>query len=152
MNNHITSGAIGSRQRGAALVVGLILLLVLTILAVSGVITSTLELRMVGNTQLQERAFQAAEVAIEDALANSPLSTSIPVLQPMIPNPDSPDDQYSFALGFVGAAPLGSGMTGYSIGTGFTTYHFQVDATGTAPGNAMAQHVQSFYIIGPGGT
>jgi type IV pilus assembly protein PilX len=152
MNHQIHSGGIGARQQGAALVIGLILLLVLTILAVSGVITSTLELRMVGNTQLQERAFQAAEVAIEDALANSPLSTSVPVIQAITPNPDSPDDEYAFALNFVGAAPLGSGLTGYSIGTGFTTYHFQVDATGTAPGNALAQHVQSFYIVGPGGT
>jgi hypothetical protein len=31
---------------------------------------------MVRNTQSQERAFQAAEVAIEDALANPVLSTS----------------------------------------------------------------------------
>jgi type IV pilus assembly protein PilX len=152
MNRNITTGRIGSRQDGAALIVGLILLLVLTILAVSGVITSTLELRMVGNTQLQERAFQAAEVAVEDALANSLLSTSVPVIQPSIPNPDSPDDQYAFQLQFVGQAPLGTGMTGFSIGTSFTSYHFQVDTTGTAPGNALAQHVQSFYIVGPGGS
>lgn len=152
MNRNITNGRMGSRQGGAALIVGLILLLVLTILAVSGVITSTLELRMVGNTQLQERAFQAAEVAVEDALANSLLSTSVAVAQPSIPNPDSPDDQYAFQLQFVGQAPLGTGMTGYSIGTSFTAYHFQVDATGTAPGSALAQHVQSFYIVGPGGS
>ena len=48
------------RQQGAALVIGLILLLVLTILAVSGVFTSTMELRMVRNNQSQERSFQAA--------------------------------------------------------------------------------------------
>ena len=120
MNRNIPIGGFGARQGGAALIVGLILLLVLTILAVSGVITSTLELRMVGNTQLQERAFQAAEVAVEDALANSLLSTSTPVNQATIPNPDSPDDQYSFQLQFVGQTPLGTGMTGYSIGTSFT--------------------------------
>ena len=61
------------RQEGAALVVGLVLLLVLTILAVSGVFTSTLELRMVRNSQSQERAFQAAEFGIEDALGNPAL-------------------------------------------------------------------------------
>jgi type IV pilus assembly protein PilX len=152
MNPNIISQGIGSRQDGAALIVGLILLLVLTILAISGVMTSTLELRMVGNTQLQERAFQAAEVAVEDALANSVLSTSTPVNQATIPNPDSPDDQYSYQLRFVAEAPLGTGMTGYSLGTAFTTYHFDVFATGTAPGNALAQHVQSFYIVGPGST
>ena len=152
MNRTIHSVGGGSRQRGAALVVGLILLLVLTILAVSGVMTSTLELRMVGNTQLQERAFQSAEVAVEDALANPVLSTSVPFNQATIPNPNLPDDQYSYQLQFVGQTPLGTGTTGYSIGTAFMTYHFQVDATGTAPGNALAQHVQSFYIVGPGGT
>ena len=56
------------------------------------------------------------------------------------------------AVQFVGEAPLGTGMTGYSVGTAFTTYHFQVDATGNAPGNALAQHTQSFYIVGPGGS
>jgi type IV pilus assembly protein PilX len=152
MNRSIPAGGIGSRQRGAALVIGLILLLVLTILAVSGVMTSTLELRMVGNTQLQERAFQAAEVAIEDALANPVLTTSAPFTQATIPNPNSLDDAYSYGLQFVGQAPMGTGVTGFSIGAGFTTYHFQVDATGTAPGNALAQHVQSFFIVGPGGT
>ncbi|MEX1108177.1 MAG: PilX N-terminal domain-containing pilus assembly protein [Dongiaceae bacterium] len=152
MNRTTLTGTIGSGQRGAALVVGLILLLVLTILAVSGVVTSTLELRMVGNMQLQERAFQAAEVAVEDALANPVLNTSVPVNQPLIPNPNSVDDQYAYVLQFVGQTPLGTGMTGYSIGTSFTALHFQVDATGTAPGNALAQHVQNFYVIGPGGT
>lgn len=152
MNSHRMTGPMGARQGGAALVVGLILLLVLTILAVSGVVTSTLELRMAGNTQLQERSFQAAEVAVEDALANPLLSTSVGVVQAPIAVPNSPDDRYAYQLQFVGETPVGTGLTGYSLGTGFTAYHFQVDATGTAPGGALSQHVQSFYIVGPGGT
>ena len=43
----------GRRQDGAALVVGLILLLVLTLLAVSGMTTASLELQMAGNEQYQ---------------------------------------------------------------------------------------------------
>ena len=151
MNRKITTAGFGSQQGGAALIVGLILLLVLTILAVSGVMTSSLELRMVRNTQSQERAFQTAEVAIEDALANPVLSTSTPFNQATIPNPSSPEDQYSYQLQFVGETPVGTGMTGYSIGTSFTSYHFQVGATGTGPDNSLAQHTQSFYIVGPGG-
>jgi type IV pilus assembly protein PilX len=150
MNRNINTGGIGSRQGGAALIVGLILLLVLTILAVSGVMTSTLELRMVGNTQLQERAFQAAEVAIEDALANPVLTTAAPIIQAPIPNPNAVDDQYEYVLRYVCETPVGAG---YSIGTGFFAYHFQVDATGrTTSGNALAQHSQNFYIVGPTGT
>ena len=74
------------------------LLLVLTILAVSGVFTSTMELRMVRNTQSQERAFQAAEVAIENALANPLISTSVPEIQAPTANLNSVDDQYSYTL------------------------------------------------------
>jgi type IV pilus assembly protein PilX len=141
------------RQQGAALVVGLILLLVLTILAVSGVFTSTMELRMVRNTQSQERAFQAAEVAIEDALANPVLSTSAPFFQATVDVPNSPyatPDQYSYDLRFVGQTPLGTGMTGYSIGSAFNAYHFEVVATGTGPDSAESNHNQNFYVVGPG--
>lgn len=138
------------RQQGAALVIGLILLVVLTILAVSGVFTSTMELRMVRNTQSQERAFQAAEVAIEDALANPVLSTSTPFNQATTAVANSPGDQYSYSLQFVGQTPLGTGMTGYSIGSAFEAYHFQVVAAGTGPDSAVSNHTQNFYVIGPG--
>lgn len=142
------------RQQGAALVVGLVLLIVLTILAVSGVFTATMELRMVRNTQSQERAFQAAEFAIEDALGNPVLSTSTTFNQAEtdVPNsgPGAPD-RYSYTLQFVGQTPLGTGMTGFSIGTAFQSYHFQVDATGREPtGSGVANHTQSFYVVGPG--
>lgn len=146
---HPTPGMV-SRQRGAALVVGLILLVVLTILAVSGVFTSMMELRMARNTQSQERAFQAAEVAVEDALGNPVLSTSTPFNQATTAVPNGYGDQYAYTLQFVGQTPLGTGMTGFSIGSAFQSYHFQVDATGTGPDNATAQHTQSFYVIGPG--
>ncbi len=138
------------RQQGAALVVGLILLVVLTILAVSGVFTSTMELRMVRNTQSQERAFQAAEVAIEDALANPVLSTSATFIQGSTAVPNSPPDLYSYQLRFVGQTPLGTGTTGYSIGTAFQSYHFEIVATGDGPDEAVADHTQSFYVVGPG--
>jgi type IV pilus assembly protein PilX len=140
----------GHRQQGAALVIGLILLVVLTILAVSGVFTSTMELRMVRNLQTQERAFQAAEFAIEDALANPVLSTSTPFSQATVAVPNSPGDEYSYDLQFVGQTALGTDMTGYSIGSAFQSYHFQVEATGAGPDGAVSNHTQSFYVIGPG--
>jgi type IV pilus assembly protein PilX len=137
-------------QQGAALVVGLILLVVLTILAVSGVFTANMELRMVRNTQSQERAFQAAEVAVEDALANPVLSSSAAFNQATTAVPNSPGDTYSYNLQFVGQTPLGTGTTGYSIGSAFQAYHFQIDATGNGPDSAVSNHTQSFYVVGPG--
>lgn len=135
------------RQQGAALVIGLILLLVLTILAVSGVFTSTMELRMVGNTQLQERAFQAAEVAVEEAMANPMVNTGLAEVVLTTPNPNSTGDAYSFTTqhACTSLPPIGSG---WGVGS-VTMLHFQVAATGTAPGNALAEHIQNFYVLGP---
>ncbi|MAF83775.1 MAG: PilX N-terminal domain-containing pilus assembly protein [Gammaproteobacteria bacterium] len=60
---------IPDRQRGAALIVGLVLMTVLTLLAVSTMRTSTLELAMAGNTQYHEQAVQLAETGIKDAVS-----------------------------------------------------------------------------------
>ncbi len=57
-----------SRQNGAALIVGLVLLMVLTVLAVSTMRTASLELMMAGNTQFRENAFQTAQSGIEAIL------------------------------------------------------------------------------------
>jgi type IV pilus assembly protein PilX len=137
-----------NRQQGAALVVGLVLLLVLTILAVSGVFTSTMELRMVRNTQSQERAFQAAEVAIENALANPFINTSVPEIQAPTDNPNSAGDQYSYTLAHTCTSIVPVGALGWGLSAN-SAYHFQIDASGTGPDNAVADHVQGFYVLGP---
>ena len=53
------------KQSGAALIVGLLLLVVITVLAVSGMSTATTELAMARNDQNYENAFQAAETGLE---------------------------------------------------------------------------------------
>jgi len=143
-------------QRGAALVIGLLLLLILTILAVSGMTTATLELQMAGNTQYKERAFQAAETGIEQALATATFNTVVPY-ETAAPvrvdaNDATNDDTYEFSMEF----DLDTGTTivpggGYSMGTGFQAYHFNVESTGRSERGAEATHQQSVYIIGPGG-
>ena len=141
------------RQQGAALVIGLILLLVLTILAVSGVMTSTLELRMVGNQQQQERAFQAAEVAIEEAMSVSNFSTTIGIAQTRTPvDPDDEDapDEYEWQMSYVAESSMPSVPTGFSLGAGFQAYHFAISATGYSAAGAESSHTQGFYIVGPG--
>jgi len=58
-----------SRNRGMALFISLVLLLVLTIIGVSAVQTSSLETRMARNEHDVLLAFQAAESALRDAEA-----------------------------------------------------------------------------------
>jgi Tfp pilus assembly protein PilX len=59
------------RERGAVLIFALIILLIMTVLAISGIGNSTLEQRMAGNYSQSMTAFQAAEQglrAVEDWL------------------------------------------------------------------------------------
>lgn len=55
------------RQRGAALAVSLIMLLILTLLGVTAMQTTIIEERMAGNAKDANTAFQAAEAALRDA-------------------------------------------------------------------------------------
>lgn len=169
-------------EHGAALVIGLLLLLVLTILAISGMTTASLELQMAGNEQYQERAFQAAEAGIERAIATGDYSTTgtvgdftTPADPDERPEPiagegvpgctasidsgaDADKDQastdcYEYFMRFDSQ----SGSTpvpggGYSLGTGFEAYHFVVHSIGESSRGAASEHEQSFYIVGPGGT
>lgn len=71
MRRHLHS----TRQRGAALVIGLIVLLMLTLLGVSNMNMTSLELKITSNTQNHDQAFQGAASAIElvmQAPPNSP--------------------------------------------------------------------------------
>ena len=67
-----------SAETGATLIVGLILLLVLTVLGVSGMNTATMEIAMAANTQFQEDAFQLAEDGIEIAIGTRAYATDAP--------------------------------------------------------------------------
>lgn len=55
-------------QRGAALLVSLLLLLVMTVLAVTAINMSTVNLRIVGNMQASQQAESAVEQALETTL------------------------------------------------------------------------------------
>lgn len=63
----ITTTAARSRQSGAALVVSLIFLLVVTLIAVSSTRDTLLEEKMAGNARDRNVAFQAAESGIREA-------------------------------------------------------------------------------------
>ena len=54
------------QQRGAVLIISLVLLLVLTIIGVTGMRTTILEEKMAGNLRDKNLAFQAAETALRD--------------------------------------------------------------------------------------
>lgn len=143
------------QQGGAALVTGLLLLLVLTLLGVSGLIMATVQLQMAGNDQFQERAFQAAASGIESAMKSPNLSTAYTPANPLtatvsVPAGGTVTDSADYELYYdteAGKTPVPGG--GYSLGTGLQAYHFIVESEGTSARDSIDQQTQSFYLIGP---
>jgi len=64
-------------QNGAALITGLIFLVVLTLISLSAIKSTSLEERMAGNARDQDVAFQAAEAGIREAV------NRVPTLKPV---------------------------------------------------------------------
>jgi len=59
-----------SHQRGSTLLISLVMLVVLTLFALSAINLSTANLRIVGNMQRQLEATSAAQIAIEQIISN----------------------------------------------------------------------------------
>jgi len=138
-----------SRQTGAALFVGLVLLLVMTVLGVSGMSTATLELAMAGNAQAQQQAFQAAETGIDIAIARGTFTTFEPMTLTGIAVGDAEVD---VEMTFQQATGVPDTAFSLGVGTGAVqAFHFDVVATGRGPRGARSTHTQSFYVVGPGG-
>ena len=72
-----------TKQNGATLITALIMLVVLTLLVVSGMRASNTNLRIVGNMQMQEEVIAAAQQGIEQVLSSNfalnPASAAIAV-------------------------------------------------------------------------
>jgi type IV pilus assembly protein PilX len=141
------------RQNGAALVVGLILLMILTLLAISGMNGATLELQMAGNAQFSENAFQAAETGIEEAMREARLNgVNTANIDPEVTEAvgDSQTDQYSIVTRHNvdnGVTKVPAGGFSMGVGKGFSAYHFDVTSTGTSSRDATETHVQGFYVV-----
>lgn len=141
------------RQQGAVLIVGLLLLVVITILAVSGMNTATTELAMARNDQAYENAFQAAETGIENALAQDVFNTGGPPT--VIPLPPTTYEEVNVTIQYEDSTLVPDQAFSLGSGTGIAAYHF--NATSEAEyiisvgndRNASAVHTQAFYIVGP---
>ena len=145
-----------NRQSGAALVVGLVLLVVVTVLAVSGMNTATTELAMARNDQNYENAFQAAESGLDQSLSQQPFNPGAPVV--LVQNLNA-NDTVTATIQFEDSS-VAPADSAYSWGSGIMAHHFiatsvaQSKRAGVAGAvtdrDATATHSQAFYVIGPG--
>jgi type IV pilus assembly protein PilX len=141
-------------QQGAALIVGLLLLVVITVLAVSGMNTATTELAMARNDQTSENVFQSAEKGLETALAQGLFSTAAPIV---VTPATTTYEEISATIQYEDSTLVPDRAFSLGAGSGISAHHFLVtsDAAFRAdPGNitdrdATASHTQAFYVVGP---
>ena len=142
------------REQGAALVVSLILLVVITVLAISGMNTATTELAMARNDQNYENAFQAAETGLEVALAQGGFNT---MAGASVTTTINAHDSVTAQIAFEDTTVVPDKGFSLGAGSGVSAYHFLATSQAEsrrAPGSttdrdSTAVHTQAFYIVGP---
>ena len=145
-------------QQGAVLIVGLLLLVVVTILAMSGMNTATTELAMARNDQTNENAFQAAEKGLETALSQGVFST-VPDPVPVVITTTT-NEEIAASILFEDSTMVPDKAFSLGSGSGVAAYHFLATSQADyrlSPGeetdrDASAQHAQAFYVVGPEST
>ena len=150
MNNQTTL----QKQNGAVLVVSLILLVVITILAISGMNTATTELAMARNDQNYENAFQAAETGLALALTQGAFDTLIGAT---VTQTITTHESVEAVITFEDSTPVPDKAFSLGAGSGIAAYHFIATANASSmrdPGNptdrdSTAVHTQAFYVVGP---
>ena len=146
-------------QDGAALIVGLILLVVITVLAISGMNTATTELAMARNDQNNENVFQAAETGLEQALAQGQFNTlSNTTITQVIPGTYN-RDSVTAVIVFEDSTMVPDRAFSLGVGSGIAAYHFnttstaisrrETDGVSVTDRDASAVHSQAFYVVGP---
>lgn len=112
MTNTLKPLAAHSRQSGAALISGLIFLVVLTMIGVTAARMSTLEERMSGNMRDRSIAMQAAELALRDAerdimgLGATPRNPGISGISDFVADCDADNTDDTFDDGLCYNGPL----------------------------------------------
>jgi hypothetical protein len=161
INNKAPFPSLGN-ERGVALILVLVMLLLLTILGFTVLTTSTSELRIVGNNRSMETAFFNAESAVNYAYTNGDIYNFLnPGTHDSWPDPDhgvngtsSVDNHYNevtiggnkamVKVNYVETGPVPAGMgtevdAGISSGGGFKANYYSVSVKGSGPNNSQAE-------------
>jgi len=143
------SPSVYRQQRGAALVIGLMLLAVLTLLAVSGMNSASLEFVMAGNEQYRSNAFQAAEAGIAQSIATGTFNPDA-VVPFVVPPGANGNDTWAASI----TTQLG-GFAGQVWGFDSNSVlgiHYEIQSTGASVRNAQAVNTQGILQYVPAGS
>jgi hypothetical protein len=125
-----------NKQQGAALVVGLMLLVVITILAISGMNTATAE------TGLATALSQGQFVTVGSTKLEQTISTNEKVATTIQYEDSTIVPDKAFSLG------VGSGIAAYHF-LATSQSEFRRDPNNETDRDSTATHTQAFYVVGP---
>lgn len=134
------------RERGAALVIGLIMLLILTILAFTGVNTATTELAMASNEQFRRNAADASAAGVEVAIAALATVGSVAGATATLPATALGNDAattYTTTTRYVGDE---TGLPQSSVDK-FIGVHYEIESVGTSARNARDVQIQGVMVV-----
>ena len=134
------------RERGAALVIGLIMLLILTILAFTGVNTATTELAMASNEQFRRNAADASAAGVEEAIASLGLVGTTAGASAALPAAvlgDNDATNYSAVTRYIGDET----NLPQSSADKFIGLHYEIESTGVSARNARDVQTQGVMVI-----
>lgn len=147
-----------ARQRGAALVVAMVLLIAITLVSTTAVSTSTMELRIAGNLESSYDAFQTAMAAVDFTLSDP---ANLPTVGPLnVPTSvglsGSPfavagaDVVAASATRVADCAPPPR-MTNATSMTAYAGFYYKVDASVDRSDTGMGHSgiTQGYLLLGP---
>ncbi len=130
-------------ERGAALVIALLLLTILTLLAITGMRTAVAELWMAGSEQFHRRAVEAASAGVEAAVAKLRAIRGADVGAPI--DGASGDAPYTATIRRAGTEASLPGASAEK----FVGKHFEIESTGASSRGALEVQVQGVLVISP---
>ena len=134
--------------RGAALVIALLLMVMMTLLAVASMNSAAVEFIMAGNDQFHENAFQASETGIQAAIVVANFNPIAPPAVVNAPVPNSATDNFSATITPALGGAAQPAIWGSSWNS-FSTYHFDIQSTGNSLRASTALHDQGIAVISP---
>jgi hypothetical protein len=151
LNKHVKN------QRGASIVIVLMILALLTILGTAAITTSNTELQTSSSEEIYKMAFFASETGITYVRQNPDLYHVNNITEDTsLSFPDTADDTVKYDLGalqsfngttgYLGFSPVPRGA-GYEAGT-YKAYDYRIISEGFGPRNSKIRIEAGFYRIG----
>lgn len=164
--------AINHKQQGATLFIGLILLFVITLVCITAMRTSLLELVMANNAQQSNNSFQAAESVLENSIVNLSVAINsadveyIEAVDPVTKMPTNTADrplstinkiEYKGNGGKLQASATGNVFlrsitpaNGWQLDLDAQAFHFRIETNAqSASGQAISNNSAGVYIVAP---